>query len=234
MKKYLLSMLLVTSLLPLSLFAQDDNAVEEINVTGMRSSDYYDVPSIALKKKADFLVQGVKLINDSRSPELRKTEIIESIKNLISAASKIKGIELSYGENFLVPVNLNDDSLELIEDRKITDTSYVNISIKVAINTDKSAKLQIAELKKFVKSAKLVGRTELDARGDIGLSLINPEKYRYAILSLIATENKKLKQTFGESCKVVNDGLASRVEWDRTAVDELVLFIRHSTKVECK
>jgi hypothetical protein len=232
MKKYLLTPLLVTTLLPLNLFAQD--YAEEIVVTGLRSGDYYDTPSITFTKKADFLVQRVKLINDSRAPELRKSEIIDSIKNLISSASKIKGIELSYGDEFLVPVNLTNDSLEIIEDKKVTDTSYVNISIKVAMDSNKSAKTQINELEKFVANAKLVGRTELEESGDIGLSIVSPEKYRYQILSLIAAENQKLKHTFGENCKVATDGLAGRVEWDRVAIDELVLFIRHTTKVDCK
>ena len=225
-------MLVVTALLPLNIFAQD--YAEEIVVTGLRSGDYYDTPAITFTKKADFLVQRVKLVNDSRAPELRKTEIIESIKNLISSASKIKGIELSYGDEFLVPVNLNDDSLEIIEDKRVTDTSFVNISIKVAIDSKKTAKSQIAELKKFVKNAKLIGRTELEESGDIGLSIVSPEKYRYQILSLVSAENQKLKQTFGENCKVTNDGVAGRVEWDRTDVDELVLFIRHTTKVDCQ
>jgi hypothetical protein len=233
MKKHLIITLLIASLFPLNIFAQDAS-VEEIVVTGIRSSDYYETPAVTFTKKADFLVQRVKLINDSRAPELRKSEIINSIKNLISSASKIKGIELSYGDEFLVPVNLNNDSLEIIEDKRVTDTSFVNISIKVAIDSSKNAKAQINELKKFVANAKLVGRTELEESGDIGLSIVTPEKYRYQILSLIAAENQKLKQTFGENCKVSNSGLAGRVEWDRTNVDELVLFIRHSTDVDCK
>lgn len=233
MKKQLISTLVITLLFPSNLFAQDAS-VEEIVVTGIRSSDYYDTPAVTFTKKADFLVQRVKLINDSRAPELRKSEIIDSIKNLISSASKIKGIELSYGDEFLVPVNLNNDSLEIIEDKRVTDTSFVNISIKVAIDTRKNAKAQINELKKFVSNAKLVGRTELEESGDIGLSIVSPEKYRYQILSLIAAENQKLKQTFGENCKVSNSGLAGRVEWDRTDVDELVLYIRHATKVDCQ
>lgn len=233
MKKHIIITSFIASLFPLNLFAQDAS-VEEIVVTGIRSSDYYDTPAVTFTKKADFLVQRVKLINDSRAPELRKSEIIDSIKNLISSASKIKGIELSYGDEFLVPVNLNNDSLEIIEDKRVTDTSFVNISIKVAIDTSKNAKAQINELKKFVSNAKLVGRTELEESGDIGLSIVSPEKYRYQILSLIAAENQKLKQTFGENCKVSNSGLAGRVEWDRTDVDELVLYIRHATKVDCQ
>ena len=186
------------------------------------------------KKKADFLVQDVQLVNDSRSPELRRSEIIQTIKNIMGSSKKIKGIELSYGNGFLVPINLDDDALKIIDDKKSSDTSRINISIKIAVSQKEPAKVKIEELKKFLKSTNLVGRTLLEEEGDIGLSIINPEQYRYEVLSLIAKENNKLKGVFGADCSAETDGISGRVEWDRVAVDELVLFIRFKTKVVCK
>jgi len=212
-------------------FAQ---SAEEIVVTGARSGEYSEMPSVTFKKKGDFLVQNVRLINDSRSPELRKSEIIQTIKNIISSSKKIKGIELSYGQGFLVPVNLDDDALKIIDDKKSSDTSRINISIKIAISEKEPAKGKIEELKKFLKNTSLVGRTLLEEEGDIGLSIINPEQYRYEVLALIAKENNKLKEVFGTDCSTETDGISGRVEWDRIAVDELVLFIRFKTKVVCK
>ncbi|MFO1388469.1 hypothetical protein [Cellvibrio sp.] len=208
-------------------------AVEEIVVTGERAGEYTEIPSVTFKKKADFLVQSVQLINDSRSPELRKSEITNTIKNLIIASKKIKGIELSYGEGFLTPININDDALKIMEDKKSSDTSRINISIKIAITAKEIAKEKIDELKKFLKNANLVGRTLLEEKGDIGLSIVNPEQYRYEVLSLIAKENTKLKETFGSNCSTESDGLTGRVEWERVAIDELILFIRFKTKVSC-
>ncbi len=230
-----LNKILFSSLALLVSSACFSESVEEIVVTGIRGNDdYTEMPSVTYKKKADFLVQSVQLINDSRSPELRKNEIIQTIKNLISASKKIKGIELSYGEGFLVPVNLDDDALQIIDDKKSSDTSRINISIKIAVTEKEPAKVKIEELKKFLKNASLVGRTLLEERGDIGLSIVNPEQYRYEVLSLIAKENNKLKEALGSSCSTESDGVSGRVEWDRTAVDELVLFIRFKTKVICK
>lgn len=214
-----------------SVFAQD---AEEIVVTGIRANEYNELPAVTFSKKADFLVQRVELINDSRAPDLRKNEILQTIKNLISAAKKIHGIELSYGEGFLTPINLDDESLRILDDKKASDTSHIRISIKIAIAEKESAKLKIEELKKFLKGANLVGRTEIENQGDIGLSIVNPEQYRPEILALIAKENSKLKEALGTNCYTENDGLSGRVEWDRTAVDELVLYIRHATKVVCK
>jgi len=209
-------------------------SAEEIVVTGVRSSEYTEMPSVTFKKKGDFLVQSVRLVNDSRSPELRKNEIVQTIKNIINSSKKIKGIELSYGEGFLVPVNLDDEALKIIDDKKSSDTSRINISIKIAISEKEPAKVKIEELKKFLKNTNLVGRTLLEEQGDIGLSIINPEQYRYEVLALIAKENNKLKEVFGAECAAEIDGISGRVEWDRIAVDELMLFIRFKTKVVCK
>ena len=65
-------------------------------------------------------------------------------------------------------------------------------------------------------------------------AFINPEQYRYEVLALIAKENNKLKEVFGAECAAEIDGISGRVEWDRIAVDELMLFIRFKTKVVCK
>ncbi len=227
------NLLIAASLLSLTSLASAQEA-EEIVVTGLRANDYNELPAVTFSKKADFLVQQVELINDSRSPDLRRSEIFQTIKNLIAASKKIRGIELSYGEGFLTPVNLDDESLKILDDKKSSDTSRIKFSIKIAIAEKESAKSKIDELKKFLKNANLVGRTEIENRGDIGLSIVRPEQYRAEILSLIAKENTKLKESLGSGCYTENEGLSGRVAWDRTAVDELVLYIRYSTKVVCK
>lgn len=209
--------------------------MDEIVITGSRLSDDYDVmPAVAIERKADFLVQNIRLINDSRSPELRKEEIIKTIDNLLKASKKINGIKLSYGDGFLVPVNLNDDSLQIIEDRKRIDTSYVDIFVKVALNEKRSPKQQISELRSFISKAKLVSRTEIEAYGDIGLSIVGPEQYRYQIIKKITAENEKIKKAIGGDCNIKVSGLEGRVQWDRTDITELTLYIGYATEVTCK
>lgn len=209
--------------------------MQEIVITGSRLSDDYDVmPAVTIERKADFLVQNIRLINDSRSPELRRKEIIQTINNLLKASKKIDGVELSYGEGFLVPVNLSDDSLQLIEDRKRKDTSYVDIFVKVALKEKHSSKQQIAELRSFISKTKLESRTEIEALGDIGLSIVGPEQYRYEILKKITIENNKIKDVVGGSCEIKISGLEGRVQWDRADITELTLYISYATEVSCK
>lgn len=226
--------LLLLPLLCNSLYTYSQQ-LEEIIVTAQRDSDsYYDIPAITITKNADFFVQRIRLINDSRSPDLRKQELIGSIDNLIKASAKIKGMELSYGDGFLVPVNLNDDSLQIIEDTRRTDTSYVDISVKTAMNEKESPKQQIVSLRKFISSANLLSRTEIESIGDIGLSIVKPEQYRYEILKKVVAENKKIQEVVGGDCEIKIGGLEGRVNWERSGVSELTLYIGYATEVACK
>lgn len=210
--------------------------VEEIVVTGIRASadDFYEVPAVTIVKDADFLVQNIRLINDSRDPDLRRNEIIKTINNFIKASSSVKGIEISYGDGFLEPVKLNDESLELLQDKSKSDTSYIDIYVKVAFDKKQSAKSQIGNLRTFIQKTKLEGRTLVEERGDIGLSIVEPQKYRYEIIKAIAAENQKLKEVIGPTCAISIKGLEGRVMWERISVGELMLYIGHSTTVSCK
>ncbi len=207
--------------------------LEEIVVTAQAQGGYYNMPAVTLKKEADFLVQNIRLVNDSRSPERRKSEIFESIEKLIKRSQKMTGIALSYGDGFLTPVNLNDDSLQIINDKKRIDTSYVDIFVKVALNENASPKAQISSMRKFITSASLMGRTEILPLGDIGLSIIGPEQYRYAILKKIAAENKGMVEALGERCKFSLSGLQNRVEWERSGLAELTLYIGYESEITC-
>ncbi|HEY5809283.1 MAG TPA: hypothetical protein VIT67_15015 [Povalibacter sp.] len=211
--------------------AASAQSLEEVVVTGMRASDYSEMPAITITKPADFLVQEIQLINDSRSPDLRKKEIISTIQGMLKRAASDKGIALSYGEGFLVPVNLTDESLQIIEDKKRPDTSRVEIFVKVTLSAGDDTKAKIAGLRKFIEKTQLVGRTEIDPLGDVGLSIVGPEKYRYDILARIAEENARLTKAVGSKCEVKVSGLSGRVRWERTEVAELMLYIPYDVEI---
>lgn len=215
-----------------SVASAQDAALEEIVVSGSRVDvDYYEMPAVTITKKADFLVQNIRLVNDSRSPDLRKAEIIETIENLFRRSRSMEGMALSYGRGFLEPINLDDESLQLLEDRQRIDTSYIDIYAKVALNPDRSSKAQIADLREFISGAKKAGRTEILPLGDIGLSIVGPEQYRYEIIEKIAAENVKVSQAMNADCEFTIGGLEGRVQWDRTSVSELTLYIPYGIEV---
>lgn len=218
-----------------SVASAQDAGLEEIVVTGsMVDVDYYEMPAVTITKDADFLVQSIRLLNDSRSPDLRKAEIIETIQNLIRRSRSMEGMALSYGRGFLEPINLDDESLQLLEDSQRIDTSFIDIYAKVALSPDRSSKEQIADLREFISGANKAGRTEIVPLGDIGLSIVGPEQYRYEIIKKIAEENAKVSQAMNGECGITIRGLEGRVQWERTSVSELTLYIPYGMEVsEC-
>ena len=138
---------------------------------------------------------------------------------------------LSYGQGFLEPINLDDESLQLLEDRQRTDTNYIDVYAKVALRPDRSSKAQIADLREFISGARKAGRTEILPLGDIGLSIVGPEQYRYQIIEKIAAENTKIGQAMSASCEITIGGLEGRVQWERTGVSDLTLFIPYGLEV---
>ncbi len=205
--------------------------LEEVVVTGLRASDYSEMPAVTITKPADFLVQKIPLINDSRSPDLRKKEIIETVEGMLKRSTSGRNIALSYGEGFLVPVNLTEESLQIIEDKKRPDTSRVEIYVKVTLAAGDDTKARIAALRKFIEKTPLVGRTEVEPMDDVGLSIVGPEKYRYDILARIAEENARLAKVVGSKCEVKVSGLSRRVMWERTEVAELMLYIPYEMEM---
>lgn len=212
-----------------------DEAVEEVIVSGLMESDgYYEMPAVTLKKQGDFLVQDVKIINDTRDKTLREKEIRESLQALAESAAKQGDLQLAYGDEFLRTLDPKDKSLVFSEDKSRADTSHFYFSVKQKINQQKPAADQEASLEKFIKSAKKVGRTELDLSGEADLSIVNPEKYRYEVIQKIADENTRLRQAINQNCDIQLDGISNRVKWQRSGIIELVIYIPYRAQLLCK
>jgi hypothetical protein len=212
-----------------------DEAVEEVIVSGIMESDgYYEMPAVTLKKQGDFLVQNVKIINDSRDKTMREKEMRESLQALAESAAKQGDLQLAYGDEFLRTLDPKDKSLVFTQDKSRADTSYFYFSVKLKIDNKRPAAEQEVKLEKFIKSAKKLGRTELDMNGDTDLSIVNPEKYRYDVIAKIAEESNRLRQAIGQSCDIQLDGISNRVKWQRSGIIDLVIYIPYKTQLLCK
>jgi hypothetical protein len=119
----------------------------------------------------------------------------------------------------------------IIEDNKRADTSAVDIFVKVTLAAGDDTKTKIASLRKFIEGTQKTGRTEIDPLGDVGLSIVNPEKYRYDILARVADENGRLTKAMGQKCQVKIGGLEGRVQWERTDVAALTLYIPYGVEI---
>ena len=222
--------LLVTATLAAPALAE---GLDEIVVTGSRVSgeDYSRIPAIVLQRRADFLVQRIRLTNDTRAQEGRKQELYQTIRDMVTAAAQHKGLALSYGDEFLIPITATDYAVPMAERGNRPDTSSAEIYVKMALGEKDDVTKSIAALNAFIKGAHLDGRTEIEQQGDVGLSLVTPEKYRYEIIARIAEDAKKLQTTVGSQCKVELTGLSSRVSWRRSDISELTLYVPYEVQL---
>jgi hypothetical protein len=85
-----------------------------------------------------------------------------------------------------------------------------------------------------VRQAKVVGRTALERQGEVSLSVINPERYRPEVIAVLAASVRDLRSVLVSNCKIDLGDLSQRLQWQRTEVSELTLYIPYSLTVrEC-
>jgi hypothetical protein len=211
--------------------------MEEVVVTGSRISgdDYSGIPAVVLQRRADFLVQRIRLTNDTRAEDGRIRELHQTIRDMVSDATKKPGIALSYGDEFLIPISATASEVVLTDGGKREDTSSASVYVKMALGEKDDVTAAIASLRTFIRKARISGRTEIEPEGDVGLSLVTPEKYRYDIISKITADAKRLREAVGSKCRVQLSGLANRVSWQRSDVSELTLYIPYQIElVDCE
>ena len=218
--------------------AQDDEGsqLDEIVVTGTRISgdDWDGMPAVTLTRRADFLIQSIHISNDTRDADARKREIYDTLRALVADAAK-HGLSLGYGGDFLIPVTAKDYQVPLGVRGSRPDTNDLSIYVKQPIGPTDDVAGVIAKIQAFIKNARLVGRTTVEAEGGVGLTVVNPERYRYDIIALIGADAKKMQATVGSVCKVNLGDLSSRVSWERTDIAELTLYIPYEVElVECQ
>jgi hypothetical protein len=192
------------------------------------------MPAVVLTRRADFLVQGIRLINDTRAADGRTREIYQTIKDMLTDASIHGDIAMGHGDGFLIPITAADYQIPLEKETR-ADTSAAELYVKLALTENADVGKAIQSLAAFIKKVRVSGRTEILPRGDVGLSLVTPQKYRYDIIARITEDARRLQATVGQRCKVEISGLSNRVAWQRSDVSELTLYIPYQiTLADCQ
>jgi len=204
--------------------------VEEVIVTARRND--VDAPGAVLRRPADFLLLEVQVSNDARDEDLRRKEIYQTLGNAVAAADRQSGVELSLvRDGYVVPLTRGNLEVEL-DDGSRPDTSETTIRVKSAVGGKQAdpAKL-LADMRSFIDKVKTVGRTELEAQGDVDLSIVDPEQYRDDILAIFSSDVAKVTQGLGSGYSVVVQDIDRPVQWVRTGPLQLGLFIPYHYQV---
>lgn len=205
--------------------------VEEVIVTGVRASDT-ELPGVVYKRTADFLLLEIRVINDSRNEDTRKTEIIKTLKSAISLVKKKADIQLSIvKDGFVLPLNTVDSTFDITSGQR-PDTSEVTIRVKTGITdaSENPAEL-LNRLNTFADSVPVEGRTELVPYGKAELSVVNPSQYRPDIIELVAADVKKTTSAMGAEYRVLMSGLDAPVQWVRSGPISLAMYIPYSYEI---
>jgi hypothetical protein len=207
--------------------------LREVVVTGSRvmSDDYSSIPAISIEKRADFLVQRVRLTNDTRALDGRRAELYQTVRDLVNDASKRPSLALGFGDDFLVPITPKDYEIPLAPGTKRPDTTSTEFYLKRQLGPTDDVALALRELTTFIAKARMSGRTEIEPLYEVALSVVDPEKYRYEIIAQIAADAKRLQGAVGVSCKIDISGLSGRVSWQRSDVSQLMLYIPYEVNL---
>jgi hypothetical protein len=228
MNKKTLALLVLVLLSPCA-FAQ----LEEIVVTGSRVDEGTSMPGTFLRKTGDFLLLQVSVVNDTREEKARKDEIYATLRTALAAARRDGAIELSVIEDggLVIPLKVDSATVRLRPAGR-PDTEATTISVKTRIpasNADGAA--LISKLKDFVTSLKVSGRTELDADGDVEISVVGPNNYRDEIVALAAADANKVSRSLGNDYKVLVQDIDRPVRFVRIGLLELALFVPYRYSV---
>lgn len=222
---------LLSTAFPSIALAQE--SLGEVVVTGsrIRGDDYSSIPAVSIERRADFLVQRVRLTNDTRAPEGRRTELYQTIRDLVNDAAKRPNVALGFGDEFLIPITANDYEIPLSPGTRRPDTTSTEFYVKRGLGPADDVTQALRELTTFITKARMSGRTEIEPLYDVALSIVAPEKYRYEIIAQIAADAKRLQNAIGTGCKVDISGLSERVSWQRSDISQLTLYIPYEVQL---
>ncbi|MDB5693667.1 MAG: TonB-dependent receptor [Alphaproteobacteria bacterium] len=223
-----LSLLLLIGATPA--LAQDLTG-SEIVVTGTRkAADNYDasIPAIGLRRVADYAIQEVNVVGDTREAPRRRDEIFQMIRGAIALAAKSSGIELATGELVVEPLTLdNYRNLPLQSDGR-PDTDRTSFMVKTRLGANGDAKAALDRISAFIKAVPTVGRAEMRPTGDLTLSIVAPDQYRGRIVDLVAADAHATAAKLGPDYAVEAKGLDRPVEWSRASLTEVFLYVPYS------
>jgi hypothetical protein len=237
---------------------------EYIVVTGMRASSRAGTPVVApppvvgLRRQADSAVRDVEIVSDSRTEELRRSEVQAMLLAAIDMAGR-EGVTLVTGEFELVELNRanwqdqfpglarrdaaeeddedDDDSDYDDEDDAPApsfkdDGSTMVVRLKVKTRLDGSVDNAEKKIAAFVKKVPVTGRSQMKQRGGLALTIVNPEQYRGEIYGRIASAAKNAVSFYGPDYGLEVTGLDDAIEWKQVSNTEVFLFIRYDFAVK--
>lgn len=215
---------------------EEGTQLDRIEVTGSRITyrDLLDTPAISITRPGDYLLQEIRLVNDSRAEDIRTRELHQTILKLLDAGGD--RYRLLHGDAYRAVLDRANHAVEPEEDEERPDTSFITLQLRIDLEGRiAEAESIIQHMREFARDTQGVGRTEIETVGETALGMSRPERFRYELIAAIARDTGEVTKALELACKIDIEGLNSRIEWQRVSAAELLLYIPYSMKVaECQ
>lgn len=179
---------------------------------------------IGLRRPADFVIQAVRVVGDTRDETTRRRELCATVLTTIRAARQA-GIDVASGQDLLEPLTEATHCLLPMSGAGRPDTDQVTFLLKVPVIPGVTLVSAAERIAAFVKQVLPSGRTSIEISGGPALSVVNPDQYRGQIIDLIAADAAATRARFGPGNGVQVTGLDRAVQWRRTGPTEVMLYL---------
>ncbi len=236
-------------------YGQDEGGGDEyIVVTAQRLSPRAPAataerrPVIGLRRQADSAVRAIEIVSDSREEDMRKREVQTMLLAAIDRAKR-DGFSLVTGQFEIVEVTRanwqdqfpgladkadapgdDDDSDYDNEDNAPQpafedDGNSLTIRLKIKTKLDGSIGDAQKKISAFAKSVPVSGRSQIEQKGGLALTIVKPEQYRDEIYRRIADGAKHAVGFYGADYGVEVTGLDKDIAWEQVSNTEVFLYI---------
>jgi hypothetical protein len=112
------------------------------------------------------------------------------------------------------------------------DGSTTTLRLKIKTKLEGTIENVGRKISGFIKMVPESGRSQLKQKGDLALTIINPEQYRDEIYKRVAESAQHAARFYGSDTGLEVTGLHGEVGWEQVSDTELFLFIRYNFSVK--
>jgi hypothetical protein len=211
-------------------------------------------PIIGLRRQADSALRRIEITSDSLDKEMRRKEVEAMLMSALDRAGK-EGLNLVIGEFVVVEVTranwkdlfpalagkaaADDDADDDDDDEDEDDNGRAKsrfeddgdtATLRLMVKTKLTGSIADAQrrITSFAKGVPATGRSEIHQKGDLALTIINPEQYRDEIYRRIAAGSKHAVSFYGPEYGLQITGLDREIAWAQVSNTEVFLYIPYT------
>jgi hypothetical protein len=218
-------------------------------------------PVIGLRRPADNAVRTIEITSDSREEKMRREEVEAMFLATLDRARR-EGLSLVTGELTVTEVtrenwrNLfpglagiadpdadDDDYDDDDEDYDDDDSGRVRpgyedegsiATLRLRVRTRLAGSVVEAQrqITSFVKAVPATGRSQILQRGELALTIVNPEQYRDEIYKRIAAGVQRAAGFYGPEYGAEITGLDREIAWAQVSNTEVFLYVPYTFVIE--